>query len=457
MIIQISIVLLFFSPGSSVPTQSQPSSMSLTLDDFLKINKANNEAYDLERARDRQERAEERASDLDAISKLIESGVKEEVTRVIQPIQEKNETRLGCLESQMNEIKNLLRSGLSADPPLSSNPTTNSSSEGSPGVVTAESEVIVAISNARRIISLQPIHKEKDVGRQFRMHDHVTNDQEAMLSAVLEYLKCEMRFNLEELPKIVKIFPPANTPVYDRLYIEFESEHSAEYVSSFARLLRKSDRQVSIYVPGYFQARFRAFNNKALLIRTAPGLSRGDVKTKVKYGLDDFKLMMKPRNGYWKETSIDLSNFPPMQPPGTAGPTSTLSPPPRRPRDSPTTGKRSAPSPLERPNKAPKSTTGDVPTNPAFAEQPQSPATPPYSPSLAAHSGCAKSDHTCSPCTPSYSPSLAANPRSVQPGVDHGRFAQTAISSPKHTSNKHFTFSDLPGQSSKIPLKSLNY
>ena len=100
MIIQTSIVFLFLSPGILVSSQSESSSMSLTLEDFLKINKANNEAHDEQRARDRQERAEqltqdqqlrakERASDLDAISKLIESGVKEEVCRVIQPIQEK--------------------------------------------------------------------------------------------------------------------------------------------------------------------------------------------------------------------------------------------------------------------------------------------------------------------------------------------------------------------------------
>jgi hypothetical protein len=197
---------------------------------------------------------------------------------------------------------------------------------------------------------------------------------------------------------------------------------------------------------------YRACNNQALSIRTAPGLSRGDIKTKVQYGLEDFKLMMKPRNGYWRETTFDLSNLPQLQPPGTARLTGTLSPPTARPRDSPPNSKRSAPSPLERPTKASKSTTNDVPTSPAHAQQPQSPATPSYSPSLAARSGSAKYDPDCSPGTPSYSPSLAAHPASVKPGVDLGRFAQTAISSPKHNSNKHFTFSNLHAQQSKIPL-----
>ena len=356
MIIQTSIVLLLFSPGILVPFQSQSRSMSLTLEDFLKINKANNEAHDEQRARDRQERADqlahdqelrakERANDLDAIGKLIESGVKDEVIRVIQPIQEKNEERFGTMQSQITEITNLLKYRRIPNPPNISSNQANIANEESTSVVTAVNEICGAIGNARKVVSLQPIHKERDVGRQFRMHETVTNDEEAMLSAVHEYLKCEMRFNLQDLPNIVKIFPPANTPVYDRLYVEFESEHSAEYVASFARFLRKSDRQVSIYVPGYFQARFRAFNNQALVIRTAPGLNRGDIKTKVKYGLDDFRLMMKPRNGHWKEAIIDLSNLPPLQPPGSPGLPGTLSTPPGRPRGSPSNGKRTALSP----------------------------------------------------------------------------------------------------------------
>ena len=93
--------------------------MSLTLEDFLRINKENIASIEKQRVDDQRERArerehdqhvraKERVEDLGAISKLIESGVKDEVIRVIKPIEEKNEKRLGKLEEDMTQIKNLL-------------------------------------------------------------------------------------------------------------------------------------------------------------------------------------------------------------------------------------------------------------------------------------------------------------------------------------------------------------
>ena len=115
-------------------------------------------------------------------------------------------------------------------------------------------------------------------------------------------------------------FPPANTPEYDIIYVEFEDEAAASHVSNFARVIGKPDHQVSIYVPGSFQSKFRAFNDHARSLRTAPGLCPGDVKTIVKYGLTT--------------QYVDTENFPRLQPP--PGPAhSTDSPPPGRPRASP--------------------------------------------------------------------------------------------------------------------------
>ena len=90
--------------------------MSLTLEDFLRITKENDDAQQRQRILEQQERdhlrdqdqkirASERAADLAAIEKLVKSGVKNEVSRVIQPIQEKNEERLGNIESEMSELK----------------------------------------------------------------------------------------------------------------------------------------------------------------------------------------------------------------------------------------------------------------------------------------------------------------------------------------------------------------
>ena len=226
----------------------------------------------------------------------------------------------------------------------------------------------------KKIISLQPIDSN-DVRRQYRMHDSVRNDKDALLSAVKEYLHYELKCEFQQQPDIERIFMPANTQDYDRLYVEFDSEHTAGYVASFAKNIRKPDRQVSLYVPSHFQQRFQALNKVAMEIRTAPGLSPGDVKTKVRYGINDFQLFSKTRKGRWTQVQLDMSKLPPLFPPSS---TSSSSPPPGRPRDhSQAREKRGASSPLEGGNKSHR-ISSPVQTHP------ESPHTPPYTPSLVA-------------------------------------------------------------------------
>ena len=228
----------------------------------------------------------------------------------------------------------------------------------------------------KKIISLQPID-QKDVKRQYRMHDSVKNDSDALLSAVREYLNYELKCEYHQQPNIVRIFTPANSLDYDRLYVEFDSEHTAGYVASFAKNIRKTDRQVSLYVPSHFQSRFQALNKVAMEIRTASGLCPGDVKTKVRYGADDFQLFSKTRNGRWSQVQLDMSKLPPLFPPSSK---TSSSPPPGRPREvSPARAKRGASSPLESDNKSHKISSPDR-THP---ESPRS-CSPPYTPSLAA-------------------------------------------------------------------------
>ena len=203
-----------------------------------------------------------------------------------------------------------------------------------------------------------------------------------------------MKCKEQDLPKIVRVFPPVNTPDFDRLYVEFESEQLAEHVSSFSRFIRKQNCQVSLYVPNYFQPRFQAINHQAKLIRTAPGLMPGDIKTKVKYGSTDFRLLMKPHNGRWTKVKLNQISLPPLQSPSDR---SSASPPPGRPKGSPPPtnhSKRGAPSPLDRPSKASRSRSQESESDPGTPhtpnhEEPLSPGTPPYSPSLASlrHNG----------------------------------------------------------------------
>ena len=67
--------------------------MALSLEDFLSISQR-------QRKEDQELRAEEGAADLKEINKMIESGVKDEVERVLVPIQAKNDERSASLSQQ---------------------------------------------------------------------------------------------------------------------------------------------------------------------------------------------------------------------------------------------------------------------------------------------------------------------------------------------------------------------
>ena len=430
------------------------SNMALTAEEFLRISKAQRAEQLVE---DAKIRAEERASDLTEINKMIESGVKTEVERVLGPLQSKNEERFSTLESDMADLKKLLKPGPSFQfppvqpvagphsdvPPLRAWPT-NSAAMPSPAPTHTHppsDAIATTISKAKRIISLEPINKKRDVERQYRQKEGITNDNQAMYAAVLEYLEDELKCKGEDVPNIVSIFPPVNSQNYDRLYVEFQDEISASYVASFARLLRKNDHQVSIYVPKCFQSRFQALNIYAKSIRTASGLNPGDIKTRIKYGKTDFILLTKPRNGRWTEAQLWPDNFPPLQPPGQPE-QSGASPPPGRLRGSPSPpgnkrgsppppgNKRGAPSPLERSAKASRSSENHG-TDGMHSPTPKS---PPHTPTLAAGTSTPSQK---SPARPSPAPlSLLA----AAPSLDSGTFGQTAVSSPKLNTNQHFTF-----------------
>lgn len=427
----ISLGISFLS-SSSIHKQS----MALTAEEFLRLTS-------MQRAEDTKVRAEERASDLSEIKRMIESGVKAEVERVIEPIQVKNNERFGILEKEIGELKVLLtaRPGsiISNDQPAYAHP--DDSGHIGQQIPLKSDGIASTLVRAKRIISLQPIQRRKDVERQFRQHSDITSDERAMHSAVIEYVAEELKIRDSAVPKIVSIFPPANTAEYDRLYVEFENEFAADYVSSHARVLRKRDHQVSIYVPRSFQSRFQALNSYAKTIRAAPGLSSGDIKTKIKYGKSDFLLLSKPRNGRWTEVNISTLNLSPLLPSGARTSVSSVtSPPAGRDRDSPSppppSNKRGAQSPLERASKVTKSLENvsavpepspvistEVPTvpdpiPPIPAEVPSTP------PSHAMHGEPAKLG-------------LEGLPTSTQ---ESGTFGQTAVSSPGLVTNKHFTF-----------------
>ena len=177
--------------------------MALSLEDFLKYSSKqraeDQEVRAKERALDSKVRAEEHESNLNAMKDLIKSGVKEEVSRVLKPIQDNNEKRIGSLEADMKEIKSILKSGQSSSQPSQSHDHTrdhhpDQASQHEPpheqlpggdshNDVQPNNDVNQALANVRKIISLQPIFP-KDVDRQYRVHSNIQCDKDAMLSSV---------------------------------------------------------------------------------------------------------------------------------------------------------------------------------------------------------------------------------------------------------------------------------
>ena len=93
-------------------------------------------------------------------------------------------------------------------------------------------------------------------------------------------------------------------------------------------------------------------------IREAPGLSKGDVKTKVVYGMSDIQLLSRPRNGRFTPVTVDLDTLPPIQ---RDMPPQSSSPPLGRSRStSAISGKRTASSPLQSNPKHPREQANQV-------------------------------------------------------------------------------------------------
>ena len=80
-------------------------------------------------------------------------------------------------------------------------------------------------------------------------------------------------------------------------------------------------------------------------IREAPGLNKGDIKTKIVYTINDLQLLSRTRTGRWAPVPVDLATLPPIQ---SDAQNITSSPPQGRNRSIPITNqKRLANSPLQ--------------------------------------------------------------------------------------------------------------
>ena len=120
------------------------------------------------------------------------------------------------------------------------------------------------------------------------------HESDAYLIAIKEFLQGEMKIPIDVIEsfKICRVFPPATKPMgWQKLYAEFENTSQTDLILNFAKFLRPGN-QVSIYVPGRLQPRFSAVNTLAHEYRKGPVPH----KTRVKYGISDFVLLVKPKS-----------------------------------------------------------------------------------------------------------------------------------------------------------------
>ena len=113
--------------------------------------------------------------------------MRDEVKRVVEPLQKRNDDRIDKVETELKELRNLLAKGAPSSLSHAINhsgtqhvvPTqTNKLTEGGD----LSTELLALLTKARKTISLKPISKE-DVDLQFRIKQNVISEQQALREA----------------------------------------------------------------------------------------------------------------------------------------------------------------------------------------------------------------------------------------------------------------------------------
>ena len=320
--------------------------MAVSLEDIMNFMK-----------KDKEERAKEREADKKEIKNMISSGVKKEVEENLQPIKEK-QNLLEATQSNMLEKFNEMAETVQDLKTKLYSPSRSTSQGASPswptGLVSkpgqsgdlpqssdlefSDQQVADIISVARRTVGLSKIDIE-DLNRMKQpQYGGATNEEEAKLLAVQEYLRCELKISQEHIEnmKIDNIFTPEkdrDDPQY--LNVTFRESSSVSKIYEKTRLMRKESRIIN-YIPKEFHERWRAISEFDYNIR----LDR-KYQTRVKMGWTGLELHKKLRGtGKWERVNLP-NNLPPVNlnaslpSPARATPTSQ-SPPPGRPRHPPT-------------------------------------------------------------------------------------------------------------------------
>ena len=290
----------------------------------------------------------------------IKTGVKDEIKAAVKPLEEKQNDLIK--EQKSMRADQTAQKVLDLEKKLKPKPTnispikahihptaTHSDSSEDQNDLSMRKSAIDAAKKILGFSNILPSHIQQAVIE----HRSDPNDVElAKVNAVRDFLYYEMKVPETEIKrmKIIRTFRPANQPLSNRLYAEFDDEYTVNLINKYVRNLRDS-ANIHIWIHPSLYERFCDFDTASYIIRKGPG----NFKARVKYGETDFILIKKsPSCPSWTKVIPEkLSPFNPT-PPGYTNP--SLSPPIGRENRS----KRKERSPLTSP---PSSKTSGVGTN----------------------------------------------------------------------------------------------
>ena len=183
---------------------------------------------------------------------------------------------------------------------------------------------ISVLNEAKKVLGFSPI-KALDI-QYLQDKLSISDEAKARERAIRDFLIGEMNIpkNIAESLPIIKTFTPARRPNdWTTLYAEFRDTSIVDLINQYLVNL-KPGKSVNIYVPHSLYPRFSSIN------RLAHEYRNGDLKhkTKVRYGVSDFVLLIKPEtNSRW--TYASLSHLPPLELSLFDGNIATSSPPGR--------------------------------------------------------------------------------------------------------------------------------
>ena len=296
--------------------------------------------------KEKEVRAIERQKDKEEIRSMIIDGVKEEVKKVIAPIQERQdslEEAQACMRDQfvdlLDQVK-VLKTKLSTPsgtPPSWPSPSLDPYS-GQPVATPTrvrvaeaqnfETEVAEIIDHTRRTVGLYKIDGA-DLARmrEVRYGGATTEDEEKLL-AVKEYLVCELKIRQEDVNKmeIENIFVPTKEMDHPQsLNVTFKQYSSVSKIYEQTRIMRRESR-ITNYFPRQFKDRLRAISEFDYNLR-----QDRRYQTRIKIGVIDLELHRKLRGtSKWERVNIP-DNLPPIDLSSRPATQAPKSPPPGRP------------------------------------------------------------------------------------------------------------------------------